>query len=185
MRSRVVHLIFAALLLTAPLRPQGSAARNYFTDTILIDQDGIERRFYSDLVQGKNVVIHVMFTTCKDSCPVMAKNFARIQEALGPRIGKDANLISISIDPDTDNPARLKEYAQRYKARPGWFVMGGKKENVELVLRKLGLYVEQKQDHLNLFLIGNDRTGLWKKAIGIHDPEKLIEIVNSVVRDGE
>jgi protein SCO1/2 len=178
-------MVFVALALLARGQPQSKAAQTYFTDTILIDQDGIDRRFYSDLVRGKIVVIHVMFTTCKDSCPIMAKNFLRIQESLGPRIGKDVHMLSISIDPETDNPVRLKEYAERYKARPGWFVLGGKKENVELILRKLGLFVEHKQDHLNLFLIGNDRTGLWKKALGVADPEKLAEIVNSVVHDGE
>jgi protein SCO1/2 len=182
---RTIATIFCAFALLAQSQPHGDAAQKYFTDTILVDQDGIERRFYSDLVRGKTVVIHVMFTTCKDSCPIMAKNFARIQDAIGARIGKDVNMLSITIDPDTDNPARLKEYAERYKARPGWFVLGGKKENVEFVLRKLGLFVEQKQDHLNLFLIGNDRTGLWKKALGVADADKLAEIVNSVVHDGE
>jgi protein SCO1 len=185
MRSRNLLTVFAALALFAQGQPHGKAAQKYFTDTILIDQDGIERRFYSDLISGKSVVIHVMFTTCKDSCPIMAKNFERIQQALGARIGQDVNMLSISIDPDSDSPARLKEYAERFHARPGWFVLGGKKENVEFILRKLGLFVAQKQDHLNLFLIGNDRTGLWKKALGVADPMKLIEIVNSVVRDVE
>jgi protein SCO1 len=60
-----------------------------------------------------------------------------------------------------------------------------KKENVELVLHRLELYVEQKEDHLNLFLIGNDRTGLWKKVLGVAEPEKLIEVVKSVLEDGQ
>jgi protein SCO1/2 len=185
MQSRILPVFFAALTLAPLCRPQGKAAGSYFTDTILIDQNGVERKFYTDLVRGKTVVIHVMFTACKDSCPIMAGNFARIQESLGERIGKDVNLLSISIDADTDNPARLKEYADVHNARPGWFVLGGKKENVDFILKKLGLYVEQKQDHLNLFLIGNERTGLWKKALGVADAKKLIEIVNSVVHDGE
>src|ERR1700723_1667716 len=92
-----------------------AAAQNYFTDTVLIDQNGIERRFYSDLVKGKTVVINVMFTTCKDSCPRMAANYARIQEWLGPRLGKDASMISITIDPETDSPARLKAYGEKFK----------------------------------------------------------------------
>src|SRR5215475_663818 len=67
-------------------QPRGDGARTYFTDTILIDQDGVERLFYTDLIHQKSVVIHVMFTDCKDSCPVMARNFVRIQQALGDRV---------------------------------------------------------------------------------------------------
>jgi protein SCO1/2 len=185
MKFRNLLIAFVVFALFSQGQPKGTAAQKYFTDTVLIDQDGIERRFYTDLISGKAVVIQVMFTTCKDSCPVMAKNFEWIQQSLGARVGQDVHMLSISIDPETDSPARLKEYAERFKARPGWYVLGGKKENVEFVLQKLGLLVAQKQDHLNLFLIGNDRTGLWKKALGISDPVKLIEIVNSVVRDGE
>jgi protein SCO1/2 len=163
----------------------GSAAANYFTNTVLVDQDGIDRRFYSDLIEGKVAIVNVMFTTCENSCPVMEANFERIEKWLGPRLGESVRLISISIDPETDTPARLKAYAKRFNAKPGWYFLSGRRDNVELILRKLGLYVEQKQDHLNLFLIGNDRTGLWKKALGISDPDKLIQVVSTVLHDGE
>lgn len=159
-------------------------SRNYFTDTIVKDQNGVDRRFYTDLIAGKVVVINVMFATCKDSCPVMARNFKHIQDWLGSRLGSDANMISITIDPETDTPSRLKEYAEKNGSRPGWYFLTGSKENVDLLLRKLGLYADRKEDHLNLFLIGNDRTGLWKKAFGMASPDQLLPIVDSVLRDG-
>jgi protein SCO1/2 len=184
--------LVASALLTLTLLGQsvtkgpaaGSAAAKYFTDTILVDQDGIDRRFYSDLIKGKVAIINVMFTTCENSCPVMEANFERIQRWLGPRLGEEVRLISISIDPETDTPPRLKAYAKRFNARSGWYFLSGRKDNVELILSKLGLYVEQKQDHLNVFLIGNDRTGLWKKALGVSDPDKLIQVVGTVLHDG-
>jgi hypothetical protein len=39
-------------------------------------------------------------------------------------------LISITVDPVTDTPARLKEYAAKFHARPGWYFMTGTQENV-------------------------------------------------------
>jgi len=169
--------------LAQPPAGDDSAARRYFTDTVLVDQDGVDRRFYTDLILGKTVVINVMFTTCKDSCPIMAANFARLQDWLGPRLGKDAHMISISIDPENDTVPRVKAYAERFKAKPGWFFLSGRKSNVDLILKKLGLYVEQKETHLNVFLIGNDVTGLWKKALGVADSSKLIGILDSVLSD--
>ncbi len=160
-----------------------SPAHKYFGDVKLIDQDGRERRLYSDLLQGKSVVINVVFTTCTSACPAMTNAFAKIQEHLGDRLGRDVSLLSISIDPVTDTPAKLKDYAARFKARPGWYFLTGSKANVDETLKKLGQYVENKEDHLNLFLIGNEKTGLWKKAFGLASPEQLFPIVDSVVDD--
>lgn len=159
------------------------AARKYFTDTLLVDQDGREVRFYSDLVAGKTVVIHSMFTECTGSCPVMARKYQAIQEHLGDRIGRDVQLIAITVDPETDTPARLKEHAAKFGAGPGWHLLTGRPENVELVLGRLGQWVEERDAHATIFLVGNDRTGLWKKAFGLAQTEELIAIVDSVVDD--
>jgi protein SCO1/2 len=160
-----------------------SPAHAYFGDIRLIDQDGREMRLYSDLIKDKVVVIDVMFTACVGACPIMSSTFAKIQDRLGERLGKDVHLISISVDPVNDTPARLKEFAARFNARPGWFFLTGSKENVDAALRKLGQYVETREAHQNLFLIGNDRTGLWKKAFGLAKPEDIFPVVDSVVND--
>jgi len=164
-------------------RPDPAAAEHYFTDVTLINQNGRPMKLYSDLLKGKVVVVNAFFTSCKDTCPVMASSLAAIQDWLGDRLGKDVYLISMSVDPETDTPARLKEYAERFKARPGWFFLTGKKQNMDLALRKLGQYVEVREDHLNVMMIGNVPTGLWKKAMGLAKPADLIKVVESVVND--
>jgi protein SCO1/2 len=194
---RSVRTGFAALFVllittftTASGEPQqngapmnGDGARKYFTDVQLVNQDGDTMRLYSDLISGKVVIINSFFATCSGSCPVMAGNFARIQEHLGDRLGKDVRLISISVDPTADTPAKLKEYAARFRARPGWYFLTGKKANVDFALQKLGQFVEDKSDHLNVIIIGNERTGLWKKAFGLAKPDQLIPVIDSVVND--
>jgi len=82
-----------------------------------------------------------------------------------------------------DTPAQLKAFADKFHARPGWYFLTGTKENVDFVLRKLGQYVDNKQDHLTVFIIGNERTGLWKKAYGLATSDELIKVVNSVLND--
>lgn len=163
--------------------PAANPAQSYFGETPLVNQDGQTMRLYSDLIKGKAVVIDFMFTSCTGACPIMSNNFAKIQDWLGDRLGKDVHLISVSVDPTNDTPAKLKEYAARFKARPGWYFLTGSKENVDEALRKLGNYVETPEAHQNLFIIGNDTTGLWKKAFGLAQPEALIPIVQSVVED--
>ena len=158
-------------------------AHKYFSDVELIDQDGRKLRFYSDVLKDKVVVINTFFTTCKSICPPLNRNFQKIQEALGDRLGKDVVLISISVDPETDTPTRLKEYGRLFKAQPGWLFLTGKKENVDWALYKLGQYVEAKDNHTSIIIIGNEPKGLWKKAMGLAGADELINIVEDVIND--
>ena len=166
-------------------RPQAqeSPAQKWFSDVELLDQDGRKVRFYSDMLKGKTVVVNAFFTSCTSVCPPMNRNLEKVQEALGARLGRDVFLVSISVDPETDTPTRLKEYARRFHARPGWTFLTGKKENVDWALYKVGQYVEGKDDHTTVIVIGNEATGLWKKALGMAKAEDLIQIVRSVADD--
>ena len=158
-------------------------ARKYFSDVLLVNQDGEEMRFYSDLLHGKTVVICPFFTTCTGVCPVLTQKVAAIQRRFADRLGKDLHLISLSVDPETDTPPLLKAYAERFKAEPGWYFLGGKKENVDWALYKVGQYVEDKAAHTNIMVIGNEATGHWKKAFGLSTPEELIQLVEEVLDD--
>ena len=160
-----------------------SDAQKYFTDTVLINQDGEKMRFYSDLIKGKTVIIDSFFATCQGSCLPMNRNLEKVQEALGDRLGKDAYILSISVDPTVDTPPALKAYSKKLNARPGWYFLTGDKASVDFVLKKLGQFVDDKQDHLNIFIIGNERTGLWKKAFGLAKSEEIVKVVESVIND--
>lgn len=160
-----------------------SRSHSYFTDVVLVNQNGEKMRFYSDLLQAKVVVINSFFATCPGSCLPMERNLEKVQLALGDRMSKDVHIISISVDPIVDTPANLKEYAKKLNAGPGWYFLTGEKQNVDFALKKLGHLVADKRDHLNIFIIGNERTGLWKKAFGLAKSDELIKVVESVLVD--
>ena len=160
-----------------------SPAQKYFTDVVLVNQNGEKMRFYSDLLQGKVVIINAFFGTCQGSCLPMNRNLEKVQQALGDRVGKDVRIVSISVDSTVDTPAVLKEYAKKLHAGPGWYFLTGDKQNVDFALRKLGQFVSDKQDHLNIIIIGNERTGLWKKAFGLAQSDELVKVVESVLND--
>jgi len=159
------------------------AAQKYFTDVVLVNQNGEKMRLYTDLLKDKVVVINFFFATCQGTCLPMNRNMQKVQDIFGDRLGKDAYIISISVDPTVDTPARLKEYAGKISARPGWYFITGDKANVEFALKKLGQYVANREDHTNIILIGNERTGLWKKAFGLAKSDDLNKVVESVLND--
>lgn len=164
--------------------PTNVQALDYFTDVELLDQDGQTRRFYSDLLRGKVVVIDCFFSQCTSVCPALNSRLQRIQEAYADRLGKDLHLISLSVDFANDTPERLRDYAARVGAREGWYFLTGTAENISLALRKVGLFSETRDAHSTVFLIGNDKTGLWKKAMGLAREEEVLRVVASVLEDG-
>ena len=100
-------------------------------DVELLDQDGRKIHFYSDLVKGKTVAINFIFTTCTTICPPMGATFASVQKELGDR---DVQFISISVDPVTDTPERLKAWRAKFKAGPRWTLVTGEKEKIDELL---------------------------------------------------
>lgn len=184
--SQLVQIINEAItgkITTTTASEEASPAQKYFTDVELLDQNGKKVRFYTDVLKGKTVVVNAFFTTCTSVCPPMNRNMERIQQALGDRVGRDVFLVSITVDPSVDTPARLKDYAQKFHAGPGWIFLTGKKENLDWALYKLGQYVEAKEDHKTIFIVGNEPTGLWKKAFGMANVAELVQVVESVVND--
>jgi protein SCO1/2 len=160
-----------------------SAARTYFTDTVLINQNGERVRFYSDLLEGNTVVINAFFSECKASCLKMSATMKYLQDQLGERIGKDVQLISLSVDPDKDAPEKLAEYARGFGAKKGWTFLSGNRENVSTVLRKVGQYVERREDHTAILLVGKLPTGLWKKVNGLASAPEVLAVVEGVLSD--
>jgi len=160
-----------------------SGSKKYFTDVQLVNQNGEKMRFYSDLLQNKVVVINSFFATCTGSCLPLNRNLEKLQKALGDHMGKEVYFISISVDPTVDTPPNLKAYAKKLNAGPGWYFLTGDKENVDFALKKIGHFVDTKTDHLNIFIIGNERTGLWKKAFGLARDDELMKVVESVLND--
>lgn len=159
------------------------APHSYFPDIELVDQHGRKHRLYSDLMRDKVVVLDSFFAECTGVCPILARNMRAIQDDLGERVGKDVHLISLSVDPERDTPERLAAYAEGCEARPGWYFLTGEPEKVEQVLARLGYAVESREQHSNVLIVGNERTGLWKKVLGLAEPEEVVRLVRTVADD--
>ena len=164
-------------------RPDDDKTRSYFTDTPLVDQNGVSHAFYSDLIKDKTVVINAFFSSCKGSCIATSSTLTKVQERLGDRLGRDVRILSLTVDRTNDTPQELAAYAQRIGAKPGWYFLTGERRELDQVLKKLGLFVELRESHSPMFLVGNLRTGLWKKVLGLGDSEQVIASIESVADD--
>lgn len=151
-------------------------------DVPVADQNGKQLNFYKDLVAGKVVAINFIFTTCTAICPSLSATFRRVQQELGELVGRDVWLISVSVDPTTDTPERLKEFAAKFKAGPGWTFVTGERANIDLLLRALGVGISDKNDHTPMVLIGNEASGSWTRAYGLSPPAALAKLITDATK---
>jgi protein SCO1/2 len=145
-------------------------------DVRVYDQNGNQLNFYTDLVKGKTVAINFIFTTCTTICPPLTATFRRVQQSVVEH-GTDVQLISVSVDPTTDTPERLHDFAAKFKAEPGWTFVTGDKNEIDSLLQALGVAVTNKNDHTPTIIIVNDRTGYWTRAYGLSSPTSLVKII--------
>ncbi len=163
--------------------PPVSPAETYFTNVLLINQDDKPRHFYRDLLQGKVVIINSFFSACTGSCPVSMGILAKVQQRFEKQMGKELHFVSISLDPEMDTPPKLKALAEKLHTGPGWQLLTGDKRNVDFALKKIGHFVEDIATHNNTLIVGNETTGLWKKAFTQAGPDALVEVIASVLDD--
>lgn len=145
-------------------------------DVRVYDQNGNRVNFYTDLVKGKTVAINFIFTTCTTICPPLTATLRRVQRDLKANT-LQAQLISVSVDPTTDTPERLRDFAAKFGAEPGWTFVTGDKREIDSLLKAFGVAVADKNDHTPMILIGNDTANFWTRAYGLSSPASLVKII--------
>lgn len=149
-------------------------------DRMLLTQDGQEVRFVSDVIGDKIVVMDFVYTTCTTVCPVLSALFNQVQGKLGDRLDDEVVMVSVTVDPVRDTPQRLKAYAQKHQSGDGWVWLTGPKTTVDDVLTGVGAYSVNFEDHPSMVLVGDGRTGEWKRLFGFPSPDRIMELVDEL-----
>jgi len=166
-------------MLNKPVEPAKSTEVDLL-DRTLVDQDGRQVRFVSDVIADKIVVMDFIYTSCTTVCPVLSALFGQVQAQLGDHLGEDVILVSVSVDPTRDTPQRLKAYAARHQAQPGWIWLTGPKTTMDDVLDGLGAYSPDFENHPSMVLVGDGRSGAWSRFFGFPSPDRIMEQVNTL-----
>jgi len=186
-KSRTGVKAAAALLAVATcVGPAFAADRwgaDYFPNVLLTTQDGTSVHLYDDLLKDKSVAINVIYTSCKDECPLETARLVQVQRLLGERMGKDIFFYSISIDPRRDTPEVLKKYAEKFGVGPGWLFLTGKPEDIKLVTKKLGLSrgsdSANKDGHTASLMVGDVPGGQWMRNSAVDNPQFLATTIGN------
>ncbi len=147
----------------------------------LVNQHGATVNFARDVIGDKVIIMDFVYTTCTTVCPVLSAVFTKLQDRLSDRLGSDVFMVSVSVDPTTDTPARLRAFAAKHEARAGWDWLTGEKRAVEKVLTGLGAYTPDFTQHPVMVLVGDGGTGEWRRFYGFPNPDQVAAQVETLL----
>ena len=177
-------LICSPLVAAKPAQGSGGGSSGYLPNVMVETHDGRKVRFYDDLVRGRMVVFNMMYVNCANICPPNTANLLQVQQALGDRVGRDVFMYSITLQPDFDRPAALRDYMKQYGIGRGWTYLTGKREDIDLIRRRLGFFDPNPvidadlKEHTGMLRIGHDARDRWSM---VPSQATTRQIVNSIV----
>jgi protein SCO1 len=156
-----------------PVKPTDAA--------VLVDQDGRKLRLASDALADRIVVVGFVYTNCTDICPMVSHTFAQLQQSLAPLMEKKVRLVSLTVDPVRDTPARLKEYSAHFEPKAGWLWLTGDITNVAQALQAFGIHITKPENHPAQILVGDAKTGRWIRLYDIDKPQQVLAKVDELL----
>lgn len=159
-------------------------ARDFFTDTEVIDQNGNKLRFYSDVLKGRVVLVSFLFTSCEYACPMQAQKLNQARAMMVPSIKDDVWFVTISVDPERDTPEEWKKFAKRQGVDESrWIFLTGDKRKIQGLIRKLGQFTPDIEAHSTLMLAGNTLTRHWTRVMPMVKPEGIAQQMRALAEE--
>ena len=134
-------------------------------DVAVVTHEGRQGRLPAVLDSDRTVIVDFIFTSCQAICPVMSATLSQVQRRLGAERDR-VQLVSVSIDPETDTPAVLKEYAARFHAAPGWTFVTGPRENIAEIQKSFTNFQRNKMEHVAVYFLRPAHRTEWIRLEG-------------------
>jgi protein SCO1/2 len=139
----------------------------------LVRDDGKVVQLDDELNDGRSVVLAFIYTSCTTVCPLTSQSLSELQSKLGATRDR-VHLMSITIDPEQDTPARLREYAKTFHAGPAWQHYTGTLAASQTAQRAFDVYRGDKMSHVPAVLIRTAPGAQWVRIDGFMTAEQLL-----------
>lgn len=151
------------------------STQNYATpDVSMVREDGQRVSLKDALSDARPVLMSFIYTDCTAICPLISQTMAQFQGMLGAN--QDAvQIISISIDPEQDTPAKLADYASHYGAGSSWHHYTGTLKESVTAQMAFNVYRGDKMNHTPVYLLRSKPGAPWIRLDGFAKAEQLFE----------
>jgi protein SCO1/2 len=138
--------------------------------------------------RGKWLLVYFGYTHCPDACPTALNDIAEALDQLSPERRKEVQTLFITVDPERDTPAVMKDYAAAF---PGGNVVGltGSKEQVVAAERSYRVYAkkhptgegEYEMDHSSIIYVMDPKGRFVANFTHETPPERIAEKLRSLL----
>jgi protein SCO1/2 len=154
----------------------------------LIDQNGQSLNLSS--LKGQYVLINFIYTGCSGTCPMLTSKMSMVEKKLTPELAKKVRLVSVTLDPEHDNPAQLLKYANEHGANGAdWIFLTGTRAQVDAYLATFLIKRTREPDgsidHVTTsFLLGPDGRQIRQYDGITVTPSTLADDLNRALANG-
>jgi protein SCO1/2 len=153
---------------------------NAIPDATVTTAQGERVGFVRDVVRGRTAVICFFYTDCRFICVPQGRVFAKLAAALGPRLGRDVVLASLSLAPETDTVAALQDWSKHFEPPPGWFLLTGERTDLVPLWRALIGEIQPKSGHEAIVLLVDEATETYRRLYGMDDTGAFLAAIDEV-----
>ena len=132
-------------------------------------------------LKGDVLVIVMIYTSCKAACPRLVADMRNIRKDVGE--SDNVNYILVSIDPETDTPERLKEFAiENFMDDEHWTFLNGSVEDVREFANVLAMKYKSISpldfSHSNIISVFNQSGELQfqQEGLGVDNKETVATV---------
>ena len=177
----VLTLVFILFLRDAQVRQtQRRTIANYGSAPAFALTNQRGQPFGSEQLEGKVWIASFIFTACRGPCPLISSRMADMQKPLEKT---DVHLVSFTIDPETDTPEVLREYASKLQAAPGrWEFLTGAEQDAMHALAQNGFKLTAMEGGEDRFVHATravlvDRKGAIRGYYDMTAPDAVTKLV--------
>lgn len=92
------------------------------------------KNFGTNELNGKYYIANFMFTSCPSTCPALMEKMDQVQKRIRG-LGTKAQIVTFTVDPDTDSPEVLYKFARKRNSNPFiWNFLTGKKADLQKIV---------------------------------------------------
>lgn len=162
--------------------------QRYFPNLTLVTDAGRQVKFYDDLLKDKIVILNFIYADCQGICPTIVANLMRVRKILDAEVNKDIFIYSLTIRPEVDTPAKLRQYAEMHRIQdPRWSFLTGKPDEVDRLRHLLGfadpnpVIDKDKTKHTGMVRYGYEPLSIWGSCQGNGEPEWMAQEIQFAI----
>lgn len=152
-------------------------------DFSLVDSDGSP--FGRSDLEGQVWIADFVYTTCPGPCPSVTAKLAGFQEPVTKL--PDARLVTITVNPEVDTPAQLRDYAKSFDAADRWVFLTGAEDQIHDLVQngfKLSVARQEGEDPVlhSTKLVLVDQAGFIRGYYDAMRPDEMRKLGDDLAR---